>query len=95
VICSKAMPHGTYRLIDFLQKSICAGTFHPFDGPLYSQGGVIRCEEGKSLSPEEIATMDWLAENVEGQIPSREELTEEARTLVELQGVKTEDEKKE
>ncbi len=91
VICSKDMPHGTQRLIEFLQKSICSGSFHPFDGPLYSQGGTIRCEKGKSLSPEEIATMDWLAENVEGQIPSLNELTEEARSLVQLQGVKTDE----
>lgn len=94
VICSKDMPHGTYRLINFLQNSICAGSFHPFDGPLYSQGGILRCEEGKSLTAAEIATMDWLAENVEGQIPSMEELTEEARTLVQVQGVKTDDKTK-
>lgn len=88
VICPKTMPHGTHRLIEFLQKSICVGSFHPFDGPVYSQGGVLRCEEGKSLTPEEIATMDYLAENVEGHIPALEELTEEARTLVQFQGVK-------
>ncbi len=88
VICSEDMPHGIARLINFLQGSICAGSFHPFDGPLYSQGGILRCEEGKSLSAEQIATMDWLAENVEGQIPSIEELTEDARALVQLQGIK-------
>ena len=32
--------------------------------------------------------MDWLVENVVGQIPEFEELTEEAQTLVQLQGVK-------
>ena len=88
VICSKDMPHGTHRLIEFLKKSICAGDFHPFDGRIYSQDGMIRCEEGKTLEAEDIITMDWLVENVVGQIPEFEELTEEAQTLVQLQGVK-------
>ncbi len=88
VICPKTMPHGTHRLIEFLKSSIRAGAFHPFDGPIYSQGGVMQCKEGASLSAEEIITMDWLAENVIGKIPELEELTEEAQALVRLQGIK-------
>lgn len=87
VICSQNMPHGTHRLIDFLKNSIRAGSFHPFDGLIYSQNGKIQCEEGKSLSAEEIITMDWLAENVIGTIPQFEELTEEAQALVRLLGI--------
>lgn len=92
VICSKKMPHGTHRLINFLKASICAGSFKPFDGLIYSQDGIIRCKEGESLQPEDILSMDWLAENVVGQIPAFEELTEEAKQLSSLQGVyKTEE----
>lgn len=91
VICSKDMPHGTHRLIEFLKNSIRAGAFQPFDGPIYAQGGVIRCEEGKSLEPEEIITMDWLAENVIGRIPELEELTEEAQALVQFLGIKVDE----
>ena len=88
VICSEDIPHGTHRLIEFLKSSIRADDFHPFDGLIYSQNGIIRCEKGRSLSAEEIITMDWLAENVIGEIPEFEELTEEAQALVQLQGVK-------
>lgn len=91
VICSKSMPHGTSRLIEFLKNSIRAGAFHPFDGPIYGQGGVVRCEKGKSLEAEEIITMDWLAENVIGKIPELDELTDEARELVEFQGIKVDE----
>lgn len=87
VICSKKMPHGTHRLINFLKNSICADSFRPFDGLIYSQDGIIRCKEGESLQPKDILTMDWLAENVVGQIPKYEELTEEAQMLSGLQGV--------
>ena len=93
VICSKKMPHGTHRLINFLKSSICAGSFKPFDGLIYSQDGIIRCKEGQSLQPEDIITMNWLAENVVGRIPAFEELTQEAQLLSNIQGVcKEEDE---
>ena len=91
VICSKSMPHGTSRLIEFLKNSIRAGAFHPFDGPIYDQDGVVQCKKGKTLEPDEIITMDWLAENVIGKIPELDELTDEARTLVELQGIKVDE----
>ena len=42
----------------------------------------------RSLSPEEIMTMDWLAENVIGSIPKMEELKEQAEPVIKQQGVK-------
>ncbi len=91
VIYSKALPYGTQKLIEFLKSAIRAGTFRPFDGLLVSQDGSIRCREGECLTPEEIVTMDWLVENVTGRIPESAELTPEARSLVQLQGIKTEE----
>ncbi len=88
VIYSQNLPRGVHRLIDFLKNSIRAGSFQPFDGLIYSQNGEIQCQEGESLTAEEIISMDWLAENVVGVIPEFEELTEEAQSLVRLQGVK-------
>ena len=86
VICSQNLPHGTSRLLAFLRNSIRAGSFQPFEGIIYSQDGQIQCEENDSLTPEEITTMNWLTENVVGQIPAFDDLTEEARSLVRLQG---------
>lgn len=91
VICSQNLPNGTNRLIDFLKKSIKSGSFHPFDGTIYSQKGIIHSEDGKSLTPEEIITMNWLAENVVGQIPDIDSFTPAAQALVRLQGVKIEE----
>lgn len=87
VICSKKLPYGTHRLINFLKSSICAGSFKPFEGFICSQDGVVRCKDGEFLHPEDILTMDWLVENVVGHIPKYEELTEEAQMLSGLQGV--------
>lgn len=94
VICADDMPHGTHRLIEFLKNSIREGSFHPFDGLIYSQQGVIRCREGQSLAPEDIVSMNWLAENVIGRIPDVAELNDEAKGLVAVQGVTEKEEGK-
>ena len=87
VICSKHLPIGTARLIDLLKQTICRGDFNPFSGVLYSQNGLVQRDADKVMSPEEIITMDWLAENVIGFIPKMDELIEKAKPVVKLQGI--------
>lgn len=88
VIYSHHLPIGTSRLIDLLKVNICDHNFNPFDGILYSQDGIVQDSAGKTMSPEEIVKMDWLAENVVGFIPKMEDLTDNAKPLVAKQGVK-------
>lgn len=87
VICSKHLPIGTARLIDLLKETICRGDFNPFSGVLYSQNGLVQKDADKVLSPEEIITMDWLAENVIGFIPKMDDLIDKAKPVVLLQGI--------
>ena len=87
VICSQHLPIGTARLIELLKKTICSGEFNPFSGILYSQQGIVQKDAGKALSPEDIITMDWLAENVIGSIPQKDALVEKAKAVVSLQGL--------
>ena len=87
VICSRNLPIGTQRLVDLLKKTICRGEFNPFTGILYSQDGVIQSDPYRNLSPEEIVTMDWLAENIVGHIPTEDELLENALPLFSQQGI--------
>lgn len=88
VICSKYLPIGTKRLVELLKETIRSETFNPFSGILYSQSGIVADDPQGSLSPEEIMTMDWLAENVIGSIPAKEELKEHAEPVMEQQGVR-------
>ena len=91
VICSHRLPIGTSRLIALLKDTICRGGFNPFSGIMYSQNGVIKDNSSDTLTPEEIITMDWLASNIVGSIPSKDDLDEPARDLTAIQGVKEED----
>ncbi|MEY8234500.1 BMP family ABC transporter substrate-binding protein [Lachnospiraceae bacterium 66-29] len=88
VVFSKYLPIGTKRLVELLKATISTEVFNPFSGILYSQNGVVLEQSDQSLSPEEIMTMDWLAENVVGIIPGKEELKEQAEPVVKQQGVK-------
>lgn len=88
VVFSKYLPIGLKRLAGLLKTSISAETFNPFAGILYSQTGVVLDDPDLSLTPEEIMTMDWLAENVVGVIPPKEELKEQAEPVMKQQGVK-------
>ena len=63
------------------------GEFNPFTGVLYSQEGTVQDDPERSLTPEEIVNMNWLAENVIGHIPTKEELIETALPVVSQQGV--------
>lgn len=88
VICSEYLPIGTKRLVELLKATICSEVFNPFSGILYSQTGTVIADPNQSLSPEEIMKMDWLAENVIGDIPGQEELKEQAAPVVKQQGIK-------
>ena len=87
VVCSQNLPIGTKRLVDLLRDTISTGKFNPFSGILYSQEGVVQDDPGNSLTPEEIVTMDWLAENVVGSIPKEEELNEQSKPVILQQGI--------
>lgn len=84
------LPIGTRRLVEFLRRSLIAGTFRPFAGKLYAAGRRVVQEEGE-LTPEQIVQMDWLAENVVGEIPPASQLTGDAQALVSLLGIRRED----
>lgn len=88
VVCSRHLPIGTRRLVELLKGTISSGEFNPFSGILYSQNGVVQDDPDRVMLPEEIMTMDWLAENVIGSIPSKEELKEQAEPVIKQQGVK-------
>lgn len=88
LIYSSSIPPYTRRLIELLKKSITSSALQPFSGILYSQDGVISDDENHVLTPEEIITMDWLADNIVGEIPDFDQLTDDAKPVVLLQGIK-------
>lgn len=87
VICSNKLPIGTTKMINLMKQNISAGVFHPFSGPLTDQDRNVRCDETDFIKPEEIMTMDWLVDNVVGSIPNIDDLTDNAKPVVQLRGL--------
>ena len=77
----------TRQLIGLLRQDIIDGRFNPFDGELRSQEGLIRKEGDAPLGSKDIIMMDWLNENIIGEIPKIDALNEEAQTTVKFSGV--------
>ena len=86
-ICSPKVPVKTRQLVEFMQHQIMEGGFSPFSGELYSQDGIVQSDDNRSLTPEEIINMRWLADKVNGSLPHWNKLNEDAKAVVEVQGV--------
>jgi hypothetical protein len=67
---SKDLPHGARKLVDLLKRGIKSGSLGPFTGELVSKNGIVSSEGAASLTSNQIVSMDWLAENVDGELPS-------------------------
>ena len=87
VFYSGKLDSGTRRLTDLLRHQVRDGGLRPFAETIVSQDGQLRCTSGKALTPAEIIAMDWLADNVVGEIPAEDALRPEALPFVELQGI--------
>ena len=82
--CTDKVPPSTRKLAELVQNSIQADLYYPFRGKLYAQNGLVLDGD---LTPEQIISMDWLAENIVGSIPSYEELNETGKATVDMVGV--------
>ncbi|MBQ7795686.1 MAG: BMP family ABC transporter substrate-binding protein [Lachnospiraceae bacterium] len=86
MITSKAVPEQTMKLIDLVKRHIINNEFHIFSGDLYDQNHVLRNKDNHIMTANEIMNMDWLVDNVVGEIPKLADLDDEAAAMVELQG---------
>lgn len=87
VIFSKNIPARSVRLVEMVKAQIVNGNFQIFSGDIYDQIGILRTPGKTPLTPAQIVRMDWLAENVEGSLPSPEEMNGEAAQMMKMQGI--------
>ncbi len=87
LVYSNHVPVGVKRLAEHVEYDISVGDVYPFFGEIRAQDGTIKNYAGEYMSPEDIMKMDYLVENIEGDIPSIDLLKEQAKPIVELKGV--------
>lgn len=84
---SDALPDGVRSLAEILKNGIISGAIDPFKCRLVDQNGVVRSNGDRDLTPEEIMFMDWLCDNVEGNIPEFDQLLPSSQEMVRVLGV--------
>lgn len=84
---SGAISPYTRQLVEILRRDIIDGNLNPFDGELRSQEGLVRRADDAPLTSMQVITMDWLCENIEGEIPKVDSLIDEAKAAVKYSGV--------
>ena len=81
------LPAGVRSLVQILQRGITDGSIEPFYRAIRSRDGILRNDGSHRMTAEELLRMDWLCENVEGEIPAFEQLLPAARPIVRMQGI--------
>lgn len=87
VIYSRNLSASGIRLLRNLREGIRDMKVTPFMGPIYDQSGMMRCADGEVISPKEAIHIEWLNENIDGYIPTIEQLKDVGVDLVKVQGV--------
>ena len=88
IVMSQRMDIGLKRLVELVKEHIREGVFWPFESIIRDQAGEIRCPVDGRLTPADVIAMDWLVDNVVGGFPAIDDLKDETRARVELQGIK-------
>ncbi len=84
----EGLASGPRRLMRTLRQDVIDGRLHPFEGMLVGQRGqLVRDEGSPRLTNEEIASMRWLNENVDGRLPKQWELSQQSAADVAASGV--------
>ena len=88
IILSQKVPAGVRKLVNNVCKLIMDDKMHIFEGEVKNQAGELVSNEGDEIPIDEIIKMNYLVENVIGRIPDIEELSDSAKPIVEMRGVK-------
>lgn len=68
IIFSDDLPAPSFRLIRQLHRAISEERMHPFAGCITDRDGVVHGTQDGVLDREAIMSMDWLVENVDGEL---------------------------
>ena len=84
---SQRLPEGIRQLVKLLEQGLRDGTLDPFRRKIIAQDGSLKNDGTRSLSPMELLHMDWLCENVVGQIPSFDQILPMSQNMVRELGI--------
>ena len=84
---SDKLPAGIRSLAQLLREDLIQSELDPFARKIVAQDGSIKNDGTKTLSPKEVLYMDWLCDNVIGEIPSFDQILPMSRNMVRELGI--------
>ncbi|MEE0956109.1 MAG: BMP family ABC transporter substrate-binding protein [Eubacterium sp.] len=94
ILSSKLPSYYSMKMFNMLRYGMVHGIIMPFSGEMHTQKGPLvradgheACEGDPELSAEEIINMNWLNDNIIGEIPDLNRIDESARPTLKVSGV--------
>ena len=88
IIHSDSLPYASRKALTALRRIIMTDAANPFEGEIHTQTGTLKEAGSPALTDKEIIKMDWLCDNVIGEIPETWELDDSIVKTVKVSGVK-------
>ncbi|MCR4435955.1 MAG: BMP family ABC transporter substrate-binding protein [Clostridiales bacterium] len=64
-------PEGAKEKVEAVKSKMLDGSFNVFSGPIKDQSGAVKVEAGKALTDQDVLSMMWFVQGVEGKIESK------------------------
>ena len=87
VTLSDRLPEGLRCMAEMLKDGLRSGKIDPFLRRIVAQDGTVKNDGSRAFTPDELLHMDWLCDNVEGVIPSFDELEPYAQPMARELGI--------
>ncbi len=84
---SDKLPAGVRSLASLLRQCMMTGKMDPFARKIIAQDGTVKNDGTQVLSPKELLHMDWLCENVIGEIPTFDKILPMSQAMVRELGI--------
>jgi len=81
------LPAGVTTLAKLLEKDIASRTLDPFCRKIVAQDGTVKNDGTHTFTPDELLHMDWLCDNVQGSIPTFDQILPMSQSLVRELGI--------
>ena len=87
LILSDKLPYYSRKMLYLLRDTMIKETLNPFSGEMHSQKGLIQDINSPRLNNEQIINMDWLNDNIIGDIPDYDQFNEYTRSIIDVSGI--------
>ena len=84
---SDKLPEGVRRLGKMFQRAMADSSVDPFFRRIVAQDGTVKNDGSRTFTPNQLLHMDWLCDNVIGEIPAFDEILPVSQSMVRELGI--------